>query len=264
MLDGNRDPTGMCLRILIPKLLIMLHLHYLLVKVYFTELYEWGLSIINIPETHHNTAEVFQELTRLLAGCVRSNPGTWAAQQPVPAAAQVKSHRLTPIPRKQNLPYNLIVCHKWCSHWYPSTISGRQDKKHAHVHINSSDFTVYLLTLKADLVRASAPIASMCHMILKEEQCPQSGNWPAVCSEIVSPSCQCTRGERCPPNGCRVAPCPCTEHRAALTGSVFREEGLKQVNLYSALGVTPSLWLQIAVLNWDHYFALSYFHPKVL
>lgn len=110
MLHGNRDPTGMCLRILIPKLLITLHLHYLLVKVHFTELYEWGFSILNIPETHHNTAEVSQQLTRLLAGCIRSNPGTRAAQQPVPAAAQVRSHRLTLIPGQQNLPYDLIAC----------------------------------------------------------------------------------------------------------------------------------------------------------
>lgn len=55
MLHGNRDPTGMCLRILIPKLLTKLHLHYLLVKIYFTEPYERGFSAINIPEAGHNT-----------------------------------------------------------------------------------------------------------------------------------------------------------------------------------------------------------------
>lgn len=47
----------------------------------------------------------------------------------------------------------------------------------------------------------------------------------------------------------RAAPCLCMEYSTAVTGSAFGEAGLKRVNLRSASGVAPSLWLQIAVLN---------------
>lgn len=65
---------------------------------------------------------------------------------------------------------------------------------------------------------------------------PWSGKRPAVYAERVA-------------GQAGVAPCLCMEHGTALAGSAFGEAALKQVNLCSASGVGPSLWLQIAVLN---------------